>query len=388
MNSFTANTFTLNSETEDLLVQYLDGTLSATGQARFETLLRENPAFADEVRAITSFDEMIDNAHLGERWIDRVDTAFLGEMQQQMAQALALGTATALTASAAATGATSTSIGTTAAGVTTTVTGVGVSTATKAAAALGTGKIATLLTGTFLAKSIVVAGICGGIGYGAWKYASSGNETAAPTAPASSVSPTTTSRSASPETALKHPSAQNAPATSTTAERTTDAAKQTAKSPTADNSAAQTQSTVLATQDATPISHEQDSKASADIESKAAQDLRNKIDQMAAQVRMKEQNGDKAGFAFDAKKLAMLERTAGKFSESADFFEKALKAAQSLKLRELEGEIRAELALLYREQGSTEKAVTSLREAVKILTDEGSTKAAKWAKELERWEKR
>ena len=109
---------------------------------------------------------------------------------------------------------------------------------------------------------------------------------------------------------------------------------------------------------------------------------------MAAQVRMKEQSGDKAGFAFDAKKLAMLERTAGKFSESAEFFEKALKAAQNLKLRELEGEIRAELALLYREQGSAEKALTTLREAVKILTDEGSSKAAKWTKELDRWEKR
>ena len=388
MNSFTANTFTLNSETEDLLVQYLDGTLSATGQARFETLLRENPAFADEVRAITSFDEMIDNAHLGERWIDRVDTAFLGEMQQQMAQALALGTATALTASAAATGATSTSIGTTAAGVTTTAAGVGVSTATKAGVVLGTGKIATLLTGTFLAKSIVVAAICGGIGYGAWKYAPSSNEAAMPSAPTSSASPTTTSRSASPEGALQQPSAQNAPAPSTTAERSTDAAKQTAKSPSADNSAVQPQTTPPATQDATPIVNEQDSKASAYIDSKAATELRNKIDQMAAQVRMKEQSGDKAGFAFDAKKLAMLERTAGKFGESGEFFDKALKAAQSLKLRELEGEIRAELALLYREQGSTEKAVTSLREAVKILTDEGSTKAAKWAKELERWEKR
>ena len=83
----------------------------------------------------------------------------------------------------------------------------------------------------------------------------------------------------------------------------------------------------------------------------------------------------------------MLERTAGKYVESNEYFDKALKNAQALKLRELEGEIRAEIALLYREQGSTEKALASLREAVKILTDEGSTKAARWAKELERWEK-
>ena len=84
----------------------------------------------------------------------------------------------------------------------------------------------------------------------------------------------------------------------------------------------------------------------------------------------------------------MLERTAGKYAESNEFFDKALKAAQAVKLRELEGEIRAELALLYREQGNTEKALSSLREAVKILTDEASTKAGRWAKELERWEKR
>ncbi|MFY7997941.1 MAG: tetratricopeptide repeat protein [Candidatus Kapaibacteriota bacterium] len=372
MNSFTANTFTLNSETEDLLVQYLDGTLSASDQARFETLLRENPAFADEVRAITSFDEMIDNAHLGERWIDRVDTAFLGEMQQQMAQTLALGTATAIAASAA----------------TTSTVAASASTAAKAGAALGTGKIATLLTGTFIAKSIVVAAVCGGIGYGAWKYAPSSNENPTSLTSVPSAPPTTTSRSVSPEAAIQQPSTQNPSAQSGVVERSTDAAKQTTKAQTADNIAAKPESTTTPTQDAASITNEQDSKASADIESKAAQDLRNKIDQMAAQVRMKEQSGDKVGFAFDAKKLAMLERTAGKFGESAEFFEKALKAAQNLKLRELEGEIRAELALLYREQGSAEKALTTLREAVKILTDEGSSKAAKWTKELDRWEKR
>ncbi|MCU0424396.1 MAG: tetratricopeptide repeat protein [Candidatus Kapabacteria bacterium] len=387
MNSNAA--FTINSETEELLVHYLDGTLSASDQTRFEALLRQNPAFADEVRAISSFDEMLDDAHLDKRWLDRADAAFLSEMQQQFAQVAVLGAATAIagTSAAAASGVSTTSVASS---------GISAATAAKTASVLGAGKLATLLTGAALTKVVLVTAVCGGIGYGAWKYAAS-KETplSAPQASAqrqgATSSSETTPKAAQPPT----PNAENA----LSAERTQTKANLVQKpSSQTEKSATQTQTTPQSVSqnvqqdakqsDVLTAPTEQDSKTSANIESSAAQELRAKIEQLAAQVRAKEQSGDKAGLAFDAKKLGMLERTAGKFGESSEHFDKALKAAQSLKLRELEGEIKAEFALLLREQGNTEKALQSLREAVKILTDEHSPKAAKWSKELERLEKR
>lgn len=399
MNSNAA--FTINSETEELLVHFLDGTLSSSDQDRFETLLRENPSFAEEVRAITSFDEMLDDAHLEKRWTDLADTAFLSEMQQQFAQAAVLGTATVLTgtgaAASAGTGATSsTSIAATVSGISASSggaagTGLGLAT-TKTVSVIGLGKLAVLLTSATITKVVLLTVVCGGIGYGVWKYqdskaTSNANSTSTPqTIP---LIPQQQSASASQQnTAPEKPASSPASVTnSVTGESSAAKAPQTLPS-----SALVDKSTSLSPNDQTAetISQatDQDNKTSANIESSAALDLRIKIEQLVALVRTKEQNGDKAGLAFDAKKLAMLERTAGKLSESNEHFEKALKAAQSLKLHELEGEIRAELALLFKEQGNPEKALISLREAVKILSAENSSKATKWIKELERWEKR
>ncbi len=389
MNSNAA--FTINSETEELLVHYLDGTLSASDQTRFEALLRQNPAFADEVRAISSFDEMLDDAHLDKRWLDRADTAFLSEMQQQFAQVAVLGAATAIagTSAAAASGVSTTSVASS---------GISAATAAKTASVLGAGKLATLLTSATITKAVLLTAVCGSIAYGTWKYADS-KETplSAPQASATMQGQgATSSLEATPKAA--QPPTSNAD-NAVSAERTQTKANLVQKpSSQTEKPATQTQSTPQSVSqnvqqdakqsDVLTAPTEQDSKTSANIESSAAQELRSKIEQLAAQVRAKEQSGDKAGLAFDAKKLGMLERTAGKFGESSEHFDKALKAAQSVKLRELEGEIKAEFALLFHEQGKTEKALQSLREAVKILTDEHSPKAAKWSKELERWEKR
>lgn len=384
MNSFSAHNltttgFSMNEQMEELLVQYCDGTLSAGDYARFEALLRENPAFAEEVRAIASFDEMIDHAQLETRWADQIDTAFLSEMQQQLAQVVTLGAAVATAG-----------VGT--AATTTTVTaGSGMGTVS----AVATGGIAAsgftaFLTGTLIGKSLLVAGVCTAVGYGAWKYTASSPNASNVPAPAQSSQPIT-------EGQISRETAQNQPSTANTeqsggaksSELRTKQGSNVVDGTSSPN--AQQQSLSQSAETAASLTNEQEdkSKANANIESNGAQDLRNKIEQLSLQLRTKEQRGDdKAGVAFDAKKLGMLERTAGKYAESNEFFDKALKAAQAVKLRELEGEIRAELALLYREQGNTEKALSSLREAVKILTDEASTKAGRWAKELERWEKR
>lgn len=390
MNNFSAHNltttgFSMDEQMEDLLVQYADGTLSASDHVRFEALLRENPAFAEEVRAITSFDDLIGDAHLETRWADRVDTAFLSEMQQQFAQAVTLGTAVATAGAAASTTAASVTTGTsisTSAG--TSVSATITSGIAGTSAGISAGTITSFLTGTLIGKTLLVAGVCSAIGYGAWKYT-----------PTTAIAPTpTTDRLNAPPTQVQRETAQNEPTAPTTAAKAPNTA-----APTSANAAdalvkgqgvnLQQQSSTSGAETASSLASEQDTKtkANANIESSAAQELRSKIEQLAVQLRSKEQNGDKAGAAFDLKKLGMLERTAGKYAESNEYFDKALKNAQALKLRELEGEIRAEFALLYREQGSTEKALASLREAVKILTDEGSTKAARWAKELERWEK-
>lgn len=397
MNSNAA--FTINSETEELLVHFLDGTLSASEQDRFEALLRENPSFAEEVRAITSFDTMLDDAQLEKRWTDRADTAFLSEVQQQFAQAVVLGTATALVGTSAAasgvsaSGFSASSVSASAAG--TTGTGLGLTTVTKTASALGLGKFATLLTGTAITKVVLLAALCGGIGYGTWKYAASTESVGTVSANSNNNTSTTP---APVQLAPASPQSQS-PAQATPASlpkgtgNLVPTERSQAKTTEIPQHSVPTEKAVPQAQRA-PVGEtasnlpEQDNKTSANIESNAALDLRTKIEQLAALVRTKEQNGDKAGLAFDAKKLGMLERTAGKFSESNEHFEKALKAAQALKLRELEGEIKAESALLFKEQGNTEKALLSLREAVKILSEENSSKAAKWSKELDRWEKR
>lgn len=393
MNSNAA--FTINSETEELLVHFLDGTLSASEQDRFEALLRENPSFAEEVRAITSFDTMLEDAQLEKRWTDRADTAFLSEMQQQFAQAVVLGTATALAGtSAAASGVSVSSVSASTAG-TTAGTGIGLTTVAKTASALGLGKFATLLTGAAITKVVLLTALCGGIGYGTWKYAASresvgmvsanpDNNTSTTPAPAQQAPASQQAQSPAQATPASLPKGTgNLAPTERSQVKTAEIPQHSAP---ADKAASPAQSAPAS--ETASNSPEQDSKTSANIESNAALDLRTKIEQLAALVRTKEQNGDKAGLAFDAKKLGMLERTAGKFSESNEHFEKALKAAQALKLRELEGEIKAELALLFKEQGNTEKALLSLREAVKILSEENSSKAAKWSKELDRWEKR
>jgi hypothetical protein len=391
MNSFSAHNltttgFSMNEQMEELLVQYCDGTLSASAHARFEALLRENPAFAEEVRAIASFDEMIDHAHLETRWADQIDTAFLSEMQQQLAHAVTLGAAVA-TASAAAgtTVSASTAGGTASAGISTAST-----VASGATAGISASGFTAFLTGTLIGKSLLVAGVCTAVGYGAWKYTASSPNASNVPAPAESPK-TTTDGQISRETAQSQPSAANAEQSGGTKSSELRTKQEGNAVDGASSQNAQQQSLLQSPEAASSLTSEQEdkSKANANIESNAAQDLRNKIEQLSVQLRIKEQSGnDKAGVAFDAKKLGMLERTAGKYAESNEFFDKALKAAQAVKLRELEGEIRAELALLYREQGNTEKALASLREAVKILTDEASTKAGRWAKELERWEKR
>ena len=325
------------------------------------------------------FDDLIGDAHLETRWADRVDTAFLSEMQQQFAQAVTLGTAVATAGAAASTTAASTSVGTTiTSGIAGTSTGI------------SAGTITSFLTGTLIGKTLIVAGVCSAIGYGAWKYTPTTANIPAPT----------TDRLSAPSAQMQRETAQNehnsaadapaAKASSTAAPVGTGAVDALAKGQGVN---LQQQSTASGSETASSLASEQDNKqdnktkANANIESSAAQELRSKIEQLAVQLHLKEQSGDKAGAAFDLKKLGMLERTAGKYVESNEFFDKALKNAQALKLRELEGEIRAEIALLYREQGSMEKALASLREAVKILTDEGSARATRWAKELERWEK-
>jgi hypothetical protein len=393
MNSFSAHNltttgFSMNEQMEELLVQYCDGTLSASNHARFEALLRENPAFAEEVRAIASFDEMIDHAHLETRWADQIDTAFLSEMQQQLAHAVTLGAAVATASVGAAAGTTvsaSTAEGTASVGI-----GTASAVAGGAIGGISASGFTAFLTGTLIGKSLLVAGVCTAVGYGAWKYTASSPNASNVPAPAESPK-TTTDGQISRETAQSQPSAANAEQSGGTKSSELRTKQEGNAVDGASSQNAQQQSLLQSPEAASSLTSEQEdkSKANANIESNAAQDLRNKIEQLSVQLRIKEQSGnDKAGVAFDAKKLGMLERTAGKYAESNEFFDKALKAAQAVKLRELEGEIRAELALLYREQGNTEKALASLREAVKILTDEASTKAGRWAKELERWEKR
>jgi tetratricopeptide (TPR) repeat protein len=357
----------LNAQTEDLLVKYMDGTLSEAEQEDFDGLLLTNPTFAEEVRAVAQFDEFLDAAPLAARWSSRVDTAFLGGMQQQLAHVVASGAATTLAGSAVASGI-----------------------ATKSATSVSATTAGAIATKTIIAtslwtKTLIVAALVGTVGVGVWKYRASTE--VAPNLPSEQTAQSADNRTI---VASAQESSNQAPSVDAAAAKPSmqsnhigqkEAAPKQITAQTSENAEAQ----APANQAPTPAP-EQEARANASIEREDRQ--REVVEQLQQLLRNYEQTGDNVSAAFTMKRLGMVARQAGHFEEGNAYFAKALKSAQNLKLKELEGEVRAEQAVLYRATGNTEQALSALREAVKILTEASSTTLAKWTKQLEQWEKK
>lgn len=381
----------MNEQTEEMMMRYMEGTLSPEESLRFESLLLEQPALADELRALQSFDEALANVDSGAQWLDKVDIGFLSDVQSQMAQVAA---SFASVASAASVSATNAAVS---------------SSAVSSSVAASSGSFA-VLGSAAIGKIALSLLACGLLGYGAWKFAvapSNGGAASETSGLASSdLQPRAQQESlqeaATPneQEAVSNPAPQDDSRVISTNNGRAGAIspnatlQQSARQSSLENAAAEPPPpshenlphSALGSESETQAQQDQEkSRLQASIESSSAQDLRAKIDQLAAQVKTKEQSGDRLGVAFDAKKLGMLERAAGRYAESYESLSKALKAAQGLKVRELEGEILAETAVLHREQGNNDKALQTLHEAIALLAAEKSSKTARWEREYERW---
>jgi hypothetical protein len=375
----------LTTHTEELLVKYMDGGLSTAEQENFETLLTTNPTFAEEVRVLVQFDEFLETAPLATRWSNSVDTTFLSGIQQQLAHVVASGAATTLAGSALA----SSIVG---------KSGTGAATATIATK----GIVATSL----LTKTLIVAALCGTVGIGVWKYRASTEPQAAPILPSEQTvmqSSNQAKNNQAPNNQAPNNQAPNNQAPNNQAPSNhatfTDAVPSKLNlsanhTPQKDDALKHitTQADDKSETPAPPASPvnttipEQDARSSASIE--RADKQREIAERLTQELRHYEQSGDNANAAITAKRLGMVARQVGHFEEGNIYFAKALKTAQSLKLKELEGEIRAEQAVLYRATGNMEQALSTLREAIKNLSASESSSLAKWTKELERWEKK
>ncbi|TAE27855.1 MAG: zf-HC2 domain-containing protein [Candidatus Kapaibacterium sp.] len=108
------------------------------------------------------------------------------------------------------------------------------------------------------------------------------------------------------------------------------------------------------------------------------------IQEYRRQLQEKETTGDRIGAALVEKSLASVLREAAQFSESRRYGQKALKAAQQLGMKELEGDLYGEQGLLLLAEGKSTQAEEALRNAVDILTSQQSRNAARWQRELEK----
>jgi tetratricopeptide (TPR) repeat protein len=361
----------LNAHTEDLLVKYMDGTLSVAEEQEFTSLLTTDPSFAEEVRAVADFDEFLENTPLAKRWESEIeksviDTGFLADVQRNTAE-----TVFAKASSSAGAVAQASSQG-----------------ASQGAALQHS---ATLLSKSFVVKSLVVAAAAGVVGIAAWKYNASRETALTNAVPQTQLQQTLPEASSSSTSSL-----QNTPQETQSKAETRDIAAQKSN-PTAQYSSSNKpilneepspKASENLTAQAPPTVKPEAQNAEANANILGSGKYQEQIEQFTQQYRTHEQSGEATSAAFSAKRLGMLLCKDRRFDESASYFAKALKTAQNLKLKELEGEIIAEQAVLYKTMGNTDKAISTLRVAIGILTDAASNSLPKWSSELERWEKR
>lgn len=336
-------------------------------------LVTTNPAFAEEVRAMADFDEFLDSSALSRRFEDDVDTGFLANMQKQMAESIT----------------TNASVGTVIAEKTSTVaSGTRASNVATASASL--------FTKAMITKTLVVAALCGTVGVGVWKYnTSQASNEAIPTQ--TQQGQNTLAQNTTTEASAEKPlqTSQNQEQSNATSKQAAQSMETTRLNSAANahSSSAPTQSE-LHTESATHTSTQQAATqptVEQELHSSLSTDANNKqrevVEQLMKQLREYEAAGDNTSAAFTLKRLGMTLREYGVYDESANYFAKALRSAQNQRLKELEGEVLAEQAKLFRVTGNREKALAGLREAVKIFTETSSNNLNKWKNELERWEK-
>ncbi len=112
------------------------------------------------------------------------------------------------------------------------------------------------------------------------------------------------------------------------------------------------------------------------------------INEYSHQLQTKEAQGDRTSAALLAKTIGALYRDSGNLKDSRSYLQRSLTDARILGIRELEGEALGELALLESAQGNTTKALQSLQESITILTALKTSSLTRWESELQRLQKK
>jgi anti-sigma factor RsiW len=372
---------------DELLAMYLDGTLSEGQRTDFDRLLQTSPTFAQEVREILTIQGMLFEPALD----DAQTSAFLRTVEDNLATAvIAAGAAATAGTVAVAVGKSAFAASTTAAAGT-----AAASTATTASAVsagAGTVSWASSLLSTIFASTtsmVVSAGI--GIatiasGAAVVNYVVKKNTTEKQISERQATEPAGEQRTViSQEATAQNAETQVTPPKASTADHTTPDitaqrqadAQNGASAPAVaikeDNAQSDAQTNAKPREYTARISGGSMQGRYADA-----------IADYGKQLQAKEASHDRNGAAFVEKSLGALLRQAGNASESRLHLNNAVKAAHELGLQELEGEARAELALVDAAEGKKVRAVQGLQEALGILNTTKSTTVARWQKELDK----
>lgn len=341
---------------DELLALYLDNALTGTQRQDFESRLQSSPELLQEVRELSAIQNMLVSSVPD----DEHSLTFLRGMEDHIAASvIASGAAVA------------TSVGITALGAKTSV-------ATSSAAVSGAtslwSSLVASVSSSVVGASIAAATVVGG--GAATYYAVTKSHT--PTSSEANIQATNNKESLKnsttvPSNSLQYQTASDAASTASPTASTTTEPERKAE---------------------TLVSRELERKVEGSAEKSAEYSARisggttikgryaASIEEYTRQLQEKESAGDRIGVALTEKSLGSLLRQAGQFAESRRHLQNALKGAQSLAMKELEGETLGELGLLFLAEGKKALAEEKLRTAVSILTASQSQSVSRWQQEL------
>jgi anti-sigma factor RsiW len=411
-----------NSErSESLLARYLDGALTADERQEFDALLNTDAAFAQEVREISTVEQLLHHSQQRQSALVLDSLPFLEGIEHHIAGLLAGAGAAAATA-AATTAVTQSSAGLSSV-ITSTSSGSALSTTTAASTATtGTtaGITASVATGaaattTVSTASSIVSSIAASISAtaGSWIAAAAvstaaltgvyfltktpHNEQAlAPQQPTTEQHQQASPRHFSENNGMTTPqSSATEPSDSLSA--TTTAATGNNASVAVEHQIQPTQQTQTSSTAEHPAEHDlrqsstpKATEFAARIGSSGASAAQYQalIEDYQRQRQSKEAQGDKASAALLSKSLGVLYREVGRGSDARLALQRSLNDARALSIKELEGEALAELALLDASEGKRSQALDKLREALSILRSTKNPNLQRWEQELTKLERK
>jgi hypothetical protein len=361
-----------------LLSLYLDGSLSAEQRAEFERQMLATPSFAQEVRELETLQTMLN----APQELDERSAAFLRSVEDALAVSVvaAAGVSTLGAGISAATGAGGASAAQT--------------TASAWISSLASSVIAsaTASTGSLLISASLALATLGGVGaatyFGLQKQAQNAPAEQKAVAPARNLPQEYVAQEQTPKQTQESGGGGGAAQSQdqTTANEadfpwaassqiisSQTVSSQTTSSPAQpnDNGIAQTK----------PKAREYKAQISG---GDARERYAGAVQEYMRQLQEKEAANDRAGAALVEKSLGALLRQSGDLPLSRKYLSASFSHARALGLAELEGEARAEIALVEFAEGKPKQALETLQEALNILAAAKSPERERWQKE---WEK-